>query len=100
MSTLKNNTQTSIRITSADTKHAADMPTDRHAHIGTILRHARETQDLSASQLAGTLGFPIDTIAAIESGQTEDQLPCMLAMALVLDLDLQDLFGPTIQRLQ
>jgi len=99
MSNSKIDKQTLIHITSADIKSDADITANPYAHVATRLRRARVAHGLTAAQLANILRFPVEIINAIEGGQTEDQLPCMLAMAIELDLDLQDLFGPTVQSL-
>jgi hypothetical protein len=53
---------------------------------------------MTAGQLVQNLGFCVSTIAAIENGDTYDQSPTVLAMAIELGPDLKHLFKPEAAR--
>jgi molybdate-binding protein/DNA-binding XRE family transcriptional regulator len=66
-------------------------PADRD---GAGLRVARQARGFSQQQLAGMAGVARQTVSVVESGLSDPSLRVALALAQVLGMTVEDLFGP------
>src|SRR5215472_19010911 len=60
---------------------------------GTRLRLARQARGFSQQQLAGMAGVSRQAVSAVEAGQSDPSLRVALALAQVLGMTVEQLFG-------
>src|SRR5215475_7006597 len=60
---------------------------------GAKLRFARQARGYSQQQLAGVAGVSRQAVSAVESGQSDLSLRVALALAQVLGMTVEELFG-------
>lgn len=69
-------------------------PSPRTSLAGAGLRLARQARGLSQQQLAGMAGVTRQAVSAVESGHSDPSLRVALALARVLGMTVEELFGP------
>ena len=64
------------------------------ATSGSRLRVARQARGFSQQQLAGMAGVSRQAVSAVESGMSDPSLRVALALARVLGMTVEEVFGP------